>query len=67
MSMAFLTQNSDDPVIWRGPMKMTAVRQFLGDAIWGDLDYLVCDLPPGTSDCSFNTSGSCFDGRSKND
>ena len=50
MSMAFLTQNPDDPVIWRGPMKMGVVRQFLGDAIWGELDYLVCDLPPGTSD-----------------
>jgi len=50
MSMAFLTINSDDPVIWRGPMKMGAVRQFLGDAEWGELDYLICDLPPGTSD-----------------
>ena len=50
MSMAFLTQNSDTPVIWRGPMKMGAVRQFLGDAVWGELDYLICDLPPGTSD-----------------
>ena len=50
MSMAFLTNNPDDPVIWRGPMKMGAVRQFLGDIIWGRLDYLVCDLPPGTSD-----------------
>jgi len=50
MSMAFLTQSPDEPVIWRGPMKMGAVRQFLGDAIWGDLDFLVCDLPPGTSD-----------------
>jgi ATP-binding protein involved in chromosome partitioning len=50
MSMAFLTQDSDTPVIWRGPMKMGAVRQFLGDAVWGDLDYLICDLPPGTSD-----------------
>ena len=50
MSMAFLTSSSDDPVIWRGPMKMGAVRQFLGDAIWGELDYLICDLPPGTSD-----------------
>ncbi|MFX0070756.1 MAG: Mrp/NBP35 family ATP-binding protein [Candidatus Hermodarchaeota archaeon] len=50
MSMAFLTINPDEPVIWRGPMKMGAVRQFLGDAIWGELDYLVCDLPPGTSD-----------------
>lgn len=50
MSMAFLTQNSDTPVIWRGPMKMGAVRQFLGDAVWNELDYLICDLPPGTSD-----------------
>ncbi|MFW9881414.1 MAG: Mrp/NBP35 family ATP-binding protein [Candidatus Thorarchaeota archaeon] len=50
MSMAFLILTPDDPVIWRGPMKMSAVRQFLGDAMWGDLDYLICDLPPGTSD-----------------
>ena len=50
MSMAFLTLSSDDPVIWRGPMKMSVVRQFLGDAVWGELDYLICDLPPGTSD-----------------
>ncbi|MHA2283169.1 MAG: Mrp/NBP35 family ATP-binding protein [Promethearchaeota archaeon] len=50
MSMAFLTMNPDDPVIWRGPMKMSVVRQFLGDAEWGELDYLICDLPPGTSD-----------------
>ena len=50
MSMAFLTLSPDEPVIWRGPMKMSAVRQFLGDAEWGDLDYLICDLPPGTSD-----------------
>ena len=50
MSMAFLTSSPDEPVIWRGPMKMGAVRQFLGDAIWDELDYLVCDLPPGTSD-----------------
>ena len=50
VSMAFLLQDMDTPVIWRGPMKMSAVRQFLGDALWGELDYLVCDLPPGTSD-----------------
>lgn len=50
MSMAFLIMDADSPVIWRGPMKMGAVRQFLGDAEWGELDYLVCDLPPGTSD-----------------
>ncbi|MFW9902013.1 MAG: Mrp/NBP35 family ATP-binding protein [Candidatus Thorarchaeota archaeon] len=50
MSMAFLTLTPDEPVIWRGPMKMSVVRQFLGDAVWGELDYLICDLPPGTSD-----------------
>ncbi|MFX0081173.1 MAG: Mrp/NBP35 family ATP-binding protein [Candidatus Hodarchaeota archaeon] len=50
MSMGSLIENSDSPVIWRGPMKMSAVRQFLGEAIWGELDYLICDLPPGTSD-----------------
>jgi len=50
MSMAFLIGDTDTPVIWRGPMKMGVVRQFLGDAIWGELDYLICDLPPGTSD-----------------
>ncbi|MFX1325676.1 MAG: Mrp/NBP35 family ATP-binding protein [Promethearchaeota archaeon] len=50
ISMASLLENSDAPVIWRGPMKMSAVRQFLGEAIWGELDYLICDLPPGTSD-----------------
>ena len=50
MSMSFLMADSDTPVIWRGPMKMGAVRQFLGDAEWGELDYLICDLPPGTSD-----------------
>jgi Mrp family chromosome partitioning ATPase len=50
MSMAFLIESADSPVIWRGPMKMSAVRQFLGEAIWGELDYLICDLPPGTSD-----------------
>ena len=50
VSMGFLLQDTDTPVIWRGPMKMGAVRQFLGEAEWGELDYLVCDLPPGTSD-----------------
>jgi ATP-binding protein involved in chromosome partitioning len=40
----------DKPVVWRGPIVHTAVRQFLGDVIWGPLDYLVIDLPPGTGD-----------------
>jgi Mrp family chromosome partitioning ATPase len=49
MSMAFLV-GDDDPVIWRGPMKMGAIRQFIEDVNWGDLDFLVVDLPPGTGD-----------------
>jgi len=50
MSMAFLLASKDDPVIWRGPIKMGAIRQFLADVEWGELDYLIVDLPPGTGD-----------------
>jgi ATP-binding protein involved in chromosome partitioning len=50
VSMAFLLPNKSTPVIWRGPMKMTAIRQFLEDVNWGDMEYLVVDLPPGTGD-----------------
>lgn len=50
ISMAFLIEDIDTPVIWRGPMKMSVTRQFLGDAQWGYLDYLIIDLPPGTGD-----------------
>jgi ATP-binding protein involved in chromosome partitioning len=49
MSMGFLVDD-DSPVIWRGPMVMRALVQFLGDTLWGDLDYLILDLPPGTGD-----------------
>ena len=49
MSMGFLV-GEDSPVIWRGPMVLKALVQFLGDTLWGELDYLVLDLPPGTGD-----------------
>ncbi len=49
MSMAFLT-GSDTPTIWRGPMVSRLVQQFLGTVEWGELDYLIIDLPPGTGD-----------------
>ena len=50
VSMAFLLQDRDTPVIWRGPLKMSAIKQFIGDVKWGELDYLIIDLPPGTGD-----------------
>lgn len=50
VSMAFLLKDKDTPVIWRGPLKMQAIQQFLADVRWGELDYLIIDLPPGTGD-----------------
>ena len=46
----FMLPNSDDPVIWRGPRKNGLIKQFMKDVHWGELDYLVVDTPPGTSD-----------------
>jgi ATP-binding protein involved in chromosome partitioning len=50
MSMGFVLREHDQAVIWRGPMKMGVIKQFLSDVNWGDLDYLIIDSPPGTGD-----------------
>jgi Mrp family chromosome partitioning ATPase len=50
VSISFFLQATDNPVIWRGPLKMKLIQQFLGDVVWGDLDWLVIDSPPGTGD-----------------
>ena len=50
LSLGFFLPSQDDAVIWRGPMKMGVIRQFLRDVAWGDLDFLVIDSPPGTGD-----------------
>ncbi|XP_002128149.2 LOW QUALITY PROTEIN: cytosolic Fe-S cluster assembly factor NUBP2 homolog [Ciona intestinalis] len=50
MSIAFMLNGKDDPVIWRGPKKTAMIKQFITDVHWGDLDYLIIDTPPGTSD-----------------
>lgn len=53
MSLGFLNRG-DKPVVWRGPMLHTAVRQFLYDVEWGNLDYLIVDMPPGTGDAQLS-------------
>jgi len=50
MSLGFLLPDPDTAVIWRGPLKMGAIKQFLSDVEWGELDYLIVDAPPGTGD-----------------
>ena len=50
ISIALLGYDADQPIIWRGPLKMIAIKQFLSDVNWGDLDYLIIDSPPGTGD-----------------
>ncbi len=49
-SLEYMMEDRDDPIIWRGPLKIQAIRQFIADMDWGELDYLVIDAPPGTGD-----------------
>ncbi len=57
MSIGFLVK-PDQPLIWRGPMLHSAIRQFLSDVEWGELDYLIIDLPPGTGDAALSLTQS---------
>lgn len=50
MSINLLLENSTDPVIWRGPLLANAVKQFWTDVVWGDIDFMFIDIPPGTGD-----------------
>ena len=50
VSIESLTMSKDDAIIWRGPIKFSAIKQFIGDVDWGDLDFLIIDSPPGTGD-----------------
>ena len=50
ISIESLSPSKDDAIIWRGPIKYSAIRQFIADVDWGDLDFLVIDAPPGTGD-----------------
>ncbi|KAI2633942.1 cytosolic Fe-S cluster assembly factor CFD1 [Xylaria nigripes] len=50
MSLGFLLRGRGDAVVWRGPKKTAMIRQFLSDVLWGEIDYLLIDTPPGTSD-----------------
>ena len=49
-SLEYMMEDRDDPIIWRGPLKIQAIRQFIADMDWGTLDYLIIDAPPGTGD-----------------
>jgi ATP-binding protein involved in chromosome partitioning len=57
MSIGFMVK-PNQPLIWRGPMLHSAIRQFLTDVDWGELDYLIVDLPPGTGDAALSLAQS---------
>ena len=50
LTIATLVENPDDPIIWRGPIKINVIKQFMQDIQWPELDYLIVDSPPGTGD-----------------
>jgi len=50
VSLEFMMRDRDEAIIWRGPLKIQAIRQFVSDMDWGELDYLIIDAPPGTGD-----------------
>lgn len=54
ISISLMGRDPDQPIIWRGPLKMVAVQQLLGDVNWGELDFLIIDSPPGTGDEPLN-------------
>lgn len=56
ISLGFFLQNPDDPVIWRGPMFTKALNQLFNDVSWGNVDYFVVDMPPGTGDAQLSLS-----------
>jgi len=56
VSMGFLIENPDQPVIWRGPLKTSMIKQFVKDVEWGNLHFLVIDSPPGTGDEILSTA-----------
>ena len=58
MSLGFLLENRSTPVIWRGPLVTKAIEQLYNDVEWGELDYLLIDLPPGTGDAALTVTQS---------
>jgi len=55
-SLGLIGQDPDQAIVWRGPMKIALIRQFIGDVAWGPLDYLIIDTPPGTGDESLTVA-----------
>jgi Mrp family chromosome partitioning ATPase len=63
ISIETFTPNKDDAIIWRGPLKFSAIRQFIGDVDWGNLDFLIIDSPPGTGDEPLTVAQTITDAR----